>query len=684
MALHLFRLPLVILCILHCVISASLTSDAVNNAHDSPNLARDFPTTTPRKDYCIIGAGPSGLQMGYFLQRANRDYIIFERANTSGAFFVKYPRHRKLISINKFHTGKTNKEFNLRHDWNSLISDDNSLQMKLYSKEFFPDADDYVRYLSDYAKKLNINIQYNTNIGNIQRVASDEDMTEHFIMDDQSRNSYICRYLIVCTGLAQTNNPPIIGEEYTESYEDMPLDTNDYNGKTVLILGNGNSAFETADHIMGVTNLIHVVGRDRVRLAWETHYVGDLRAINNGLLDTYMLKSLDGVIEGGDVSNFMVVKRNDGKLVLGLADPEDDHVDIFDLWPKLPDNFSLRNPYDKIIKCLGFKFDFDLFDSQIVKIFHTPRRSRTHSAVSPKYPRIKHDYEAASVPGLFFAGTNTHSLDFRKSAGGFIHGFRYTTRVLHRILEWRYHQVAWPSIRQPITELLNNIIKRLNEASGIYQMFGILVDVIILKNSGTEYVYVEEFPVKLLHQLQEVCGHDASSVFVVSLEYGHDFSGPGKDVFRLDRGTGSGSEAEAANFLHPIIYYYKSLPTSDEMERLQRSNSPDILPEPDDLHHMVDDFLTDFTAPVTHILLLRRFLESCLNQDLRYFFDNECFELSMLHKEATESCKNFYIQGQGLPFYQEIEKAKRRYMKNMKKLSRRMKNYGRKRRKTNK
>ena len=24
------------------------------------------------------------------------------------------------------------------------------------------------------------------------------------------------------------------------------------------------------------------------------------------------------------------------------------------------------------------------------------------------------------------AGTNTHSVDFRKSAGGFIHGFRYT------------------------------------------------------------------------------------------------------------------------------------------------------------------------------------------------------------------------------------------------------------------
>lgn len=43
-----------------------------------------------------------------------------------------------------------------------------------------------------------------------------------------------------------------------------------------------------------------------------------------------------------------------------------------------------------------------------------------------KYPAVKHNYESVSLPGLFFAGTNTHGLDFRKSSGGFIHGFRYT------------------------------------------------------------------------------------------------------------------------------------------------------------------------------------------------------------------------------------------------------------------
>ena len=41
--------------------------------------------------------------------------------------------------------------------------------------------------------------------------------------------------------------------------------------------GRGNAAFEVADGIYGVTNLVHMLSRSRVRLSWETHYVGDLR-----------------------------------------------------------------------------------------------------------------------------------------------------------------------------------------------------------------------------------------------------------------------------------------------------------------------------------------------------------------------------------------------------------------------
>lgn len=35
-------------------------------------------------EYCIIGAGPAGLQLAYFLQKAKRDYIIYEKSLHAG------------------------------------------------------------------------------------------------------------------------------------------------------------------------------------------------------------------------------------------------------------------------------------------------------------------------------------------------------------------------------------------------------------------------------------------------------------------------------------------------------------------------------------------------------------------------------------------------------------------------
>lgn len=40
-------------------------------------------------EYCVLGAGPAGLQMGYFLSRSQRDYVILERNSGPGSFFNK-------------------------------------------------------------------------------------------------------------------------------------------------------------------------------------------------------------------------------------------------------------------------------------------------------------------------------------------------------------------------------------------------------------------------------------------------------------------------------------------------------------------------------------------------------------------------------------------------------------------
>jgi len=161
-------------------------------------------------EYCVIGAGPAGLQIAYFLNFNKRNYVVFERNNNSGSFFNVYPRARKLISLNKRHTGELNEEFNLRHDWHSLLTEkehpqDSKVKLKFgpYSTENFPHVSSLLNYMNDFSTKFNLNIKYDTNIQNVKcNPAKDKRSDKHnqsktkcsFSMEDQHKNKYSCKY----------------------------------------------------------------------------------------------------------------------------------------------------------------------------------------------------------------------------------------------------------------------------------------------------------------------------------------------------------------------------------------------------------------------------------------------------------------------------------------------------------
>ncbi|WP_306216228.1 NAD(P)-binding domain-containing protein, partial [Actinoplanes sp. RD1] len=236
-------------------------------------------------DYLIIGAGPAGLQLAALLEAdGKRDYLVLEGADAPGAFFATYPRHRQLISINKPHTGTDDPELNLRLDWNSLLTDDPALLFTSYTERYFPDADVMVQYLADFAAKTGVKVSYGTRVTRVTRSG------DLFTVEAGDR-SWQARAVVVATGVSKTYEPEIPGFELAEGYDVMSVDPRDYLDQRVLIIGKGNSAFETADNLMETTTLIHLAGPSSVRLAWRTHYVGHLRAVNNNFLDTYQLKS---------------------------------------------------------------------------------------------------------------------------------------------------------------------------------------------------------------------------------------------------------------------------------------------------------------------------------------------------------------------------------------------------------
>jgi hypothetical protein len=100
-----------------------------------------------------------------------------------------------------------------------------------------------------------------------------------------------------------------------------------------------------------------MIARSRIRNAYQTHYVGDIRALNNDLLDTYQLKSLDGFLDL-DLEKISLIKVEDkyylAELNASLNDPD---VQI-----------NSRVGYDKVIRCLGFQFDYSLFSKYFLLI----------------------------------------------------------------------------------------------------------------------------------------------------------------------------------------------------------------------------------------------------------------------------------------------------------------------------
>jgi thioredoxin reductase len=474
-------------------------------------------------EYLVIGAGPAGLQLAYFLERAGRDYLVLEAGPGPGTFFGTFPRHRRLISINKPHTGWDDPELNLRMDWNSLLSDDPGLLFTRYTGRYFPHADDMVRYLADFAATGGLRVRYRTRVVHVDRDG------EGFRVTDGTGQVFRARRLIVATGMSRANIPPIPGIETAERYETVSVDPADFTDQRVLVIGKGNSGFETADNLIETAAVIHVAGPSSIRMAWRTHYVGHLRAVNNGLLDTYQLKSQNALLDG----TVRRIERRDGGYLVTVSFARVDEV-------------TKDIPYDRVIVCTGFRFDPSIFDPAC----------RPRLAIDDRFPAQTAEWESLNVPDLYFAGTLTQVRDYRRSTNGFIHGFRYGVRALHRMLEERYHATPWPHRVLPAdpAAVAEALLTRVNRTSALWHQFGVLCDLVTLDPDGVVRHY-EELPVD--HVLADRAGdHEVS--FTVTLEYGPDHDRV--DPFDVSVGRiaqSDAAEAAKGRYLHPVVRAYR-------------------------------------------------------------------------------------------------------------------------------
>lgn len=471
-------------------------------------------------DYIILGAGPAGLQLAYFMQQAGWGYLVLERGDGPGNFFRTFPRHRQLISINKRHTGFDDPELNLRMDWNSLLSDDSRLLFTNYSPRFLPPAGEMVRYLEDFSTTHSLHALYGTRVEHVAK-------KDLFELHSRSGGRYRCRRLIVATGLSLPNLPYIAGIDLADTYASAPVDPQDYVDQRVLVIGKGNSAFETADNLIETTAFVHVAGPRSIQFAWRTHYVGHLRAVNNNLLDTYQLKSQNAILDG----NVLNIEKQNDKFVVTFSFVRANEV-------------QKELIYDRVIACTGFRFDDSIFAEDC----------RPELAIDARFPAQTEGWESVNVADLFFAGTLMQQRDYKKSTSAFIHGFRYCIKSLQRMLAKRYLDTDWP-VRKLASEprsMMEAVIERVNKTSALWQMFGFLGDLLIYEPEETNYL--EELPVDYVHR-STWGGHE--NYFLITLEYGPDHALV--DPFDVDIARVAQDDAERAfdaQYLHPVVRHF--------------------------------------------------------------------------------------------------------------------------------
>jgi hypothetical protein len=202
------------------------------------------------------------------------------------------------------------------------------------------------------------------------------------------------------------------------------------------------------------------------KLAWDTHFPGDLRAINNSIIDMFHLKSIHGLRKATPTKIEEVFV--DGKRQLKMYFDQE-----LPNWEP-PCTAHLHDTYDEIIFCTGWYYILqDMWDDNC----------KPETTPCGKFPVQKPTWESSNIDNLFFAGTVTQGRD-RRAASSFIHGFRYSAKCLALLLNHLRHgdplpQETFNSIE--MDQLAKFIAHRCSTTSALYQLnYGVLCDIMVM------------------------------------------------------------------------------------------------------------------------------------------------------------------------------------------------------------
>lgn len=210
-----------------CLISFTINSWLKNSVDFTKQQSRYL----KEQKFLIIGAGISGLAVGYFFKTFNFNFVIIERAEEIGGtwFLNRYPG--AAVDVPSF---LYQYSFFPKTDWPESFNT---------SKELF-------RYLKKFAKwaQLEDNIRFKTSVDNCEW-DNEQKLWKVSISQNQNTSVEYFNWTFVCTGSFNEPNKPRFKSQ--EAFTGQIIHTGEWPeklsvaGKRIAVIGSGSSAAQT-------------------------------------------------------------------------------------------------------------------------------------------------------------------------------------------------------------------------------------------------------------------------------------------------------------------------------------------------------------------------------------------------------------------------------------------------------
>jgi putative flavoprotein involved in K+ transport len=186
----------------------------------------------------VVGGGPSGLVMGYYLSRSSEDFVILEADARIGDSWRRRYDSLRLFSPPTYAS---------LPGW------------RIAPAATFPTRDEMADYLEAYAARFQLPVHTDTAVGRVSRAADGR------LLVETSRGDYRAERVVVATGMHQVPQVPSLAAELEPSIRQLTSisyrNPEQLAAGGVLVVGAGNSGTDIALEAAAAGHPTWIAGR---------------------------------------------------------------------------------------------------------------------------------------------------------------------------------------------------------------------------------------------------------------------------------------------------------------------------------------------------------------------------------------------------------------------------------------